>query len=135
MEALTHTRLAPTIESQSRDLPEIGARARRFIYAVISRVEMAVYPVATMVLLAFIVMTAARHRRDAARVDQAFAATVVCGTLLAFALATGAIDVLGFAILRWPLAPYNNLGYGPLAMLSAFGLVVLISWLRRSHTT
>lgn len=127
---LTHTALAPTRDMKPVDLPEIGSHTRRLLYDVITRLEMVTYPVATGALLAFILATAARHRHEPARVDQAFAGLVLCGSLLAFCLATAMFDVLGFPILKWSFQGYNSPGYAPLSVVSAFGLVVLISWLQ-----
>jgi hypothetical protein len=130
MENLTHVALAPTKKMKSLDLPEVGAEARRFAYDVIAKLEMAAYAIATSTLLVFVVVTAARHRREPGRVDQALAGLVLCGALVSFSLAVAVTDVLGFPILKWSVSPYNNLGYAPLSVLGAFGLVILLAWLQ-----
>ena len=130
MENLTYEALAPTKEMRSLDLPEVGAGARRLAYEVITKLEMAAYALGSGVLLSFAVATAARHRRDRARVNLAFAGLALCGSLAAFSFAMAVTDVLGFPLLKPTRAAYNNLGYAPLSVVGAFGLVVLFSWLR-----
>jgi hypothetical protein len=128
METLTHTALAPTAAPKPLDLPDIGVQARRILYIVFNRLLMVAYALTTAAALAFILVTATRHRRDAARLDQAFAATVLCGSLLTFSVGMAMTDVLGFPLLKFPVATYNNMGYGPLSVLGAFGLVLIIGW-------
>ena len=91
--------------------------------------EMAAYAISTATLLAFVLVTLARHRRDPTREDQTFAAIVLCGSLLAFSVTIALVDVLACPILKWVIA-YNPLGYSPLSVLSAFGLVILFSWVQ-----
>jgi hypothetical protein len=132
MENMTQSPLAPTKEMVSLDLPEVGAGARRFAYDVITKLEMAAYAVSTITLLAFVIVTAARHRREQARLDQVFAGLVLCASVVAFSFAIAVTDVLGFPILRYA-DQYNTLGYAPLSVLSAFGLVILFSWLQSTR--
>ena len=128
METLTLTASAPPIEMKSIALPAIGADARRILYNVITGYEMVVYAVATITVFLFVVATADR-RPDADRVGQAFAGLVLGGSVLAFSMAMAVADVLGFPLLQWTVA-YNTLGYGPLSVLSAFGLVLLFARIR-----
>ena len=97
MENMTHTPIAPTKEMKYLDLPEVGEEARRFAYNVLSRLEMAVYAISTATLLAFVLATLGRHRPDSTRVDQAFAALALCGSLLAFSVGIALADVLGYS--------------------------------------
>lgn len=130
MENMTHMALAPTSETNAVSLPEVGADARHLAYSGINGIVMVTYAVTTAALLAFIIITALHHRRDPDRVDQAFVGVVLGGTLLAFSAGMAVIDVMGFSLLRWPVAAYNNMGYAPLSVLSAFGLVVMVGWLQ-----
>jgi hypothetical protein len=111
-------------------LPDVGGEARRIAYQVIGRFQVAAYGIAAVALLAFMMATVARHRRDPTRMDLALAGLLLCGSLLAFSTAMAVIDLLGFPLLERTMSPYNNLGYAPLSVASAFGLVVLFFWLR-----
>jgi hypothetical protein len=125
--AFTHTAVAPTAEMKPRELPDIGAPARRVLYDGINSLLMIIYAVTAGALLVFISLTAVR-RRGPARIDQAVTGAVLFGSLLAFSFGMAMTDVYGFPLLKYPFAIYNNMGYGPLSVLSAFGLAVLISW-------
>jgi hypothetical protein len=130
MENLTREPLAPRERLRSLSLPDVGGEARRIAYQVIGRFQVAAYGIATVALLAFMMATVARHRRDPTRMDLALAGLLLCGSLLAFSTAMAVIDLLGFPLLERTMSPYNNLGYAPLSVASAFGLVVLFFWLR-----
>ena len=112
IENLTETTTAPTQELKVVDLPDVGAEARVNLFNVITKFEMAAYTVATIALLAFAVATAAGQWRVPARLEQAFAGLVLCGSVVAFSLSMAVVDVLGFPILRWG-ASYDRLGYTP----------------------
>jgi hypothetical protein len=130
MENLTGEPLAPRERLRSLTLPDVGAGARRIAYQVVGWLQVATYSTATAVLLAFVVATVVRHRRDSTRMDLALAGLLLCGSLLAFSAAMAVTDLLGFPLLERTMSPYNNLGYAPLSVASAFGLVVLFFWLR-----
>jgi hypothetical protein len=128
MANLTHTVLAPTSDMKPVDLPEVWPRVRRMVYDITNKMLIVAYAVTTAALLIFIFIRALRLRREPARVEQAGAGIALFGSLLAFAVGMAMVDVLGFPLLRPPLSPYNNMGFAPLSVLSAFGGVVLIGW-------
>jgi hypothetical protein len=115
------------------ELPEVGDGARRFLFDMITGLEMAAYAVATTTLLAIAVATLAHRGRDSALVDQTFAGLALGSSVLAFSLVMAMIDVLGFPLLKWN-ASYHSLGYAPLSVLNAFGMVSLFCGLQsRPH--
>jgi hypothetical protein len=126
MATLTHSPLAPTREMKSVELPPVGLPARRAVYTLISTLEMAAYAITTFVLLAFATATAFRRRRDHLALEQIVAGLALCSAVVAFSLTMGVVEVLGFPHLR--TGRYNVLGYSPLSVTSAFGLVVLSCW-------
>jgi hypothetical protein len=128
LEHLTHTPLAPTSDLTAVDLPEVWPRTHRMVYDVTNRMLVVAYAVTTCALLAFIFTTILFFRREPARVEQAFAGVALVGSLLAFAVGMAMVDVLGFVLFRSPLSPYNNMGFAPLSVLSAYGGIVLIGW-------
>jgi len=60
------------------------------------------------------------------RLAVAFAGLVLCGSMIAFSLSMAVVDVLGFPFLQWGV--YNRLGYIPLSVLAAYGMVILFPW-------
>jgi hypothetical protein len=132
MENLTEMTTAPTQALKAVDLPDVGAETRVDLYHAITKIEMAAYAVGTVAFLAFAVAVAAGRWRNAACLEQALAGLVLSGSLVAFSLSMAVVDVLGFPILRRG-GSYNDLGYAPLSVLCAFGLVILFSSLPRSH--
>jgi hypothetical protein len=120
LENLTQTASAPTSELKPLDLPDIGGTARRAVYNVLTKFQMVAYWIGTLALLVFIARTT-RHRQ----LERSFAGIVLSGSIFAFCLSIGVADVLGFPLLRWAIA-YNTVGYAPLSVACAFGLVLLV---------
>ena len=129
LENMTFTRVAPPGNLKHLDLPALRT-PRRLAYGVINRLDMLMYAAGTGAVLILVAGTAVRRRRDLFPVDEALAGLVLIGALFTFSLAIAVFDVLGSPLLLWSPAPYNYMGNAPLSVLSAFGIVVLIGWLR-----
>ena len=125
MSRLTHMSPAPTARITPSRFARIALRCRNVLFALLTGVDAVAYATGTISILFFCV-SALRGRREPGT-EAAFAGLVLCGSLVGFSLAMGAVDVLGFPILRLADA-YNCLGYSPLSVAAAFGFVLLPVW-------
>ena len=124
---LTNMSVAPTKESHSAKVSEIGGIARRTIFSLITDLEAGAYAVGTLIVLMFAIATISQHLRDPMRLQYAFSGLVLCGSVAAFSLTMAVVDVFCCPIIY---SGYNMLGFSPLSVLGAFGLVLLMAWLR-----
>jgi hypothetical protein len=124
--SFTHMRLAPTKEMQESGFSNVTFGARCTVFSIITKVEAVAYVLGTFTVLFFAVFTAARHRRNHAQMEQSFAGLVLCGSVASFSFSMAMVDVLGVPILQRG-SSYNCLGYIPLSVLGAFGLVILMA--------
>jgi hypothetical protein len=130
MSSMTLSPLRPKKESAALVTPEIGRDARITLYRVITKLEMVVYALSTLALLVFPVVVLLRRDWTSPHWEQAFAGLVLCGSLLAFSVSMATVDVLGFPMLQWSFS-YNSMGFIPLSVLGAFGLLPLFAWYDR----
>jgi hypothetical protein len=131
MSILTNTSLAPPKENQSTKVSEIAGAARHTIFFLITYLEAVAYAVGTLIVLIFTIVTISRHLHNPSRLQFAFCGLVLCGSLVAFNLSIAVVHVLGFPLIG---SSYNMLGYSPLSVLGAFGLVMLVAWQRMNST-
>jgi hypothetical protein len=124
---LTNMDLAPTKERQSTKASGIATMVRHTIFSFITFLAAGVYALGTITVLMFVIVTISGRRRDASRPQYAFSALVLFGSMAAFSLSMATVDVLGFPLIG---SSYNMLGYSPLSVLGAFGLVLLMAWQR-----
>ena len=131
MGSFTHTPLAPTLEMQSvnRDAPAF--ETQKVFFSAITVFEAVAYGVGTLTVLIFATLTVLRYRSNPACWERSYAGLVLCGSLFAFSLSMSVVNILGFPILDYPV-PYNCMGYIPLSVLGAFGLTLLMAWVRPS---
>jgi hypothetical protein len=122
----THMRLAPTKEMQESEFPNVTFGVRCAVFSLITKLEALVYALGASVVLFFAMITLARHGSNHPQMEQAFAGLVLCGSVASFSFSMALVDVLGVPLLQRG-SSYNCLGYIPLSVLGAFGLVILMA--------
>ena len=121
MGELTQSPLAPTtLPSAAPPLDGL----RRTVFGVLKRLLGGGYVLGSVIAVVLVVGFALRRPRDPRDSTQAMAALLLLVGMATFCLGMGVVDTLAYPILYGGTS-YNSLGYAPLSILAAYGLVVL----------
>ena len=124
MSMFTHNMLASSREVDAKigGLPETRwrDRGRHRVY----QFERIAYPLGSLAAIFVILWTIVRGKKRPTLWLSAIASLLLLGSMALFCLLIGALDIVGWPITGW-CGPYTNLGFAPLSVLAAFGLVAV----------
>jgi hypothetical protein len=105
----------------------VGAGARPVLYNVITKFEMLAYVVATIAVVAFAHGSGCRTAANSCSFAAGFCRVGSLRFCRRFQPLNGSGMTCWISDTAWGAA-YNSMGYTPLSVLSAFGLVISFSW-------